>query len=527
MTTLHAIRPVDPAPAPSGTPVARLLDGRDCLLMLGFMAAGLALRLAWFSGFGLGDDFIFRNEVNTILVGKTVLADNQAYRFTWWFPAALSCRVFGLNEVGLVAPFTAAATVGTGLVYALGKALYGRPGAVVAALLLLFHPLDFVWSTMLTNDIMMSVTAALTILFALRALAQDDRTWRRRLWTLAGITLWLGFHAKLSAAFLIPALALICLVHRERLTADVLCLVFTAAGLLVLSGLVAYAFTGDPLFSYHSELSFQGLSGPGASTHVISPHMFWYYPRLLFFGDELGDFLYGFQPSALVGLLVLAPFLRLRTSSTAVFWFVCAFLIMQLNIQRADGVWISGFRNIRHTHPFVYPLILLLTGFVVALWKRLPRLAYVLLALLVGVGAWQSVSAAAKTRIAFGDRRKACEYLAALPRDIVHLDEGLGVYCAFLTLPGGPLRVQQLHPNPDPRRTELASVTSGYVVTGGSREPYYGCPHCIPRASELVPGRWTLLQELPGPAVFGFWRPEPVRIWQAARPDAPAGTPGP
>ena len=132
--------------------------------MLAFMAAGLALRLLYFSGFGLGDDFIFRNEVNTVLVAKTVIPDNQAYRFIWWFPTALSCRIFGLNEVGLVLPFTAAATLGTGLVYALGKTLHGRAGAAIAALLLLFHPLDFAWSTMLTNDLMLSVVSAATML---------------------------------------------------------------------------------------------------------------------------------------------------------------------------------------------------------------------------------------------------------------------------------------------------------------------------------------------------------------------------
>jgi hypothetical protein len=81
--------PTADAPAP-GTRPARLLDGRDWLAMLAFMAGGLVLRLLWFSGFGLGDDFIFRNEVNNILVSKTVMPDNQAYRFTWWFPVALS-----------------------------------------------------------------------------------------------------------------------------------------------------------------------------------------------------------------------------------------------------------------------------------------------------------------------------------------------------------------------------------------------------------------------------------------------------
>jgi len=509
---------VAPLPTAAATPAprrARLLDARDWAAMAGLMATALVLRVLWWSGFGLGDDFIFRNEVNTILVGKTVLPDNQAYRFAWWFPTALSCRLFGLNEIGLVLPYVLAATVGIGLVYAIGKAVAGRAGAVIAALLLIVHPLDFAWSTMLTNDIMLSVLAAATMVCVLRALAADDRVWRRRLWTVAGFTLWLGFHAKLSAVFLVPTIALVCLLARDRVGRDALCLVITTGVLLGLSLLVAYVFTGDALFAYHSELSFQGLSGPTAPTHVISRDIWWYYPQILFGRDQLGDWLYGFQPHVLVALLLLAPVLRLRTSAAVACWLACMFLGMELNVQRAGGVWISGFRNIRHTHVFVYPLVLLLAGLVASLRARSPRLTAVGLAALLALGAWQSVTAASRTREAFGDRRAACRLLASLPRDTIHADEGLAVYCPTLALPGDPLRFHILHPNPEPRRAELANVRTGYAVTGGTREPYYGCPHCIPRADELPPGRWRLVQQLPGADAVTPWRPEPLRVWEA------------
>ena len=43
----------------------------------------------------------------------------------------------------MIAPVTIVATLGIGLLYAFGKALWGRPGGLIAALLLLVHPLDF------------------------------------------------------------------------------------------------------------------------------------------------------------------------------------------------------------------------------------------------------------------------------------------------------------------------------------------------------------------------------------------------
>src|SRR5262245_46072185 len=53
---------VDPAPA-GERPRQSLLGGVDVLWMLGLIAAGLAVRLRWYSGFGLGDDVLFRHAI--------------------------------------------------------------------------------------------------------------------------------------------------------------------------------------------------------------------------------------------------------------------------------------------------------------------------------------------------------------------------------------------------------------------------------------------------------------------------------
>jgi hypothetical protein len=234
--------------AGAGTrPTPRLLEPVDLLLVLVLMGVGLGLRLAWFSGFGLGDDVIFRHGIAHLLTNKTVPVDNQAYRFTWWLPTALACRIFGLGEVPMILPVTAFATLGTGVLYAFGKVLWGRPGGVIAALLLLVAPLDFAWSTMITSDIVFSVFSALTFLFVLRALEQDDQAWRRRQWVLAGVNLWLAYHAKVSAVLLGPPLLIILWRHRRRLDRDVLWFVASAGLLLGGSCLVSYVFTGDPL----------------------------------------------------------------------------------------------------------------------------------------------------------------------------------------------------------------------------------------------------------------------------------------
>jgi hypothetical protein len=500
----------------------RLVTPRDVAWILVLMALALAPRLYWASGIGLSDDFIFRGEVNAVL-NKQVLPDNQAYRFSWWFPTALSCRIFGLTELGLILPFTVTATLAVGLLYLFGKTLWGRPGGIIAALLLAAYPLDFAWSTMVTNDIVLSFYSALTMLLVLRALAHDDPAWRRRLWALAGVTLWLAYHAKISALLVIPAVAVACLANRRRLDRRALWFLATAIPLFAFSSLFLYVLTGDPLFHYHAELEFQGLAGPLAKAHAISPDVFWYYPRLLFFPDSLGDLVHSVYPHALLLLAAVGTVLGLRSSGVVLGWLIIVFLGMQLTVVPADGVWISGFRNIRHLHVVVYPLVLALTGYLVALRTRSPLSSAVLLAALLAFSGWQCVATAQKTQIAFADRRTVCRYLLELPPKPSYADQGIVIWCTVLDPTNGPPKVKELPADVLSRKAQIATITSGYVVTGGAREPYYGCPSCITSASELPAGRWRLVQKFPDLVPPVPWRQEALRVWEAIEPPAARG----
>lgn len=519
-----------PPGSPDGQPDAPLMRARDWFLCAAIMALGLTGRLLFASGMGLGDDFIFRGEVATILINHQVLPDNQAYRFMWWLPTALSCRVFGLTEFGLILPFVVTSVLGIGAVYALGLALYGRAGAVVASLLVSVTPIDFVWSTMMTPDIMLSVMHALTILFVVRALRLDDPLRRRRAWFFAAVCLWLSYHAKIPGILVVPAIAIALFTHRRRLDRQVLTFFVTAAVLFGSTLLVAYVFWGDPLIAYRNELKFQGLSGPQAVARRVHPDVFWYYPRLLFQNDHLGDLLYSVHPHLLVLLVIVSPFLGLRSSAIVFWWLLFVFLGMQFNFQRAEGVWISGFRNIRHIHCLLYPTVLLLTGYLISLRQRQPRLADLGVAVLLLFGLRESVNAAWAPRMAFAERRRVCNFIEdTIPKGSrIHSEQGLQMWCSILDPTNGPPRLTVLHSNADGRRPQIQAIPAGYIVTGGANDPIYGCPPCIPRASELPPGRWKLVKEFPAPDPVTDWRFEPVRVWEAlplAPPPAPAPAP--
>jgi hypothetical protein len=195
---------------------------------------------------------------------------------------------------------------------------------------------------------------------------------------------------------------------------------------------------------------------------------------------------------------------------------------MELNIQRAEGMWVAGFRNVRHAHTLVYPLTLALAGSLVALRGRWPRLALVVAAVLLAVGLRHSVAVASKTHEAFGDMRAVCRFFSTMPPGPVVSDAQLPpTWCPFMTVEAG-WQFQLLNTgNRAERRERVAAIESGYLVTGGGREPHYGCHQCIIRVEDMPPGRWTLVHEFPGPREPATWRPEPLRVWTAG--PSPAG----
>jgi hypothetical protein len=508
---------------PAAPPDAPLMRPLDWLLCAGVMALGLAGRLQFASGMGLGDDFIFRGEVATILFNHQVLPDNQAYRFVWWLPTALSCRIFGLTEFGLILPFVVASVLGIGAVYALGLALYGRAGAVIASLLVAVTPIDFVWSTMMTPDIMLSVMHAFTILFVVRALQLRDPLRRRRAWFFAAISLWLSFHAKIPGVLVAPAIALAMLANWRRLDRQVWTFFTTAAVLYCATFLTAYVFWGDPFIALTHELKFQGLSGPQAVARRVYPGVFWYYPNLLFLNDHLGDLLYSVHPHLLILLALVAPFLGLRTSWIVFWWLLFVFLGMQGNFQRVDGVWITGFRNIRHIHCLLFPTVLLLTGYLVSLRIRHPRLVDVGVAALLLFTLRESVNAAWAPRSAFAARREVCNWIEAnLAKGTrIYSEQGLQMWCSILDELNGAPRLTVLSPSADGRRSQINTIQGAYIVTGGANDPIYGCPPCIPKAAELVPTRWRLVKEFAAPDPATDWYFEPFRVWEALPPPPP------
>lgn len=497
--------------APDGDLSAAHVAGVAAIVAIATLA-----RFVWFSGLGLGDDVLLRNDIGIALSGGSMGPGPNGYRFPWWAPTLLTCRLFGLTEMGLILPIVMWDVLGMLVVGLLGGVLFGGTGALLATALVAVTPLDFAWATMLTTDIPHSASTALAFLFAATGLRGGYGARALCAWALAGVALWLAVHAKLSGLSLPLAFAILAWRYRSRLTPEALAFPLTAGLLVAISGALAYGWWGTPLASLDAELKAQGLVGAqGAREHAATVETFLVFPRLLFQPNWLGDLVFGVVPHLAVLGLLARP-LGVRGSPVAFWWMVVVAAGMELNVQRAAGVWVAGFRNVRHMHPLVYPLVLLLVGQILALGRRWPRVAGAVAVAALAVGAWQSVTTAQKTVVSFADRREAVAFLLARPPKPIYSDFQLGHTLLFMA--GGDPRWRSVvvqEPDRPGQQRELDAIRDGYLVTGGGREPYYGCTHCIPSAEQVSPTRWRLLWERPGPPPRPPWRYEPLRVWEA------------
>ncbi len=488
---------------------------RDVILALSLMGVGLALRAALWSGYGLGDDPILKAQFVAIIRDGRFIPDNQGYRVTWWLPTLISTRLLGINELGLILPITLASTLGIGAVYAIGHQLYGRVGAVIAALLLVVHPFDVAWATMLSSDYVCSLASAITMWCVLRATSHPDVAVRRRAWAGAVIAFVAAYHAKVSAAVLVVPIAAILAMRRRDLGRELWTAVRWGAVLGGLVLVVYWALSGNPLAPLELEVRFQGLTGPNAVHRLATRGTFEIYPRMLFERGPTGGFVYGLYPHAFVVLLLLGWTLKLRTAPEALWWLVVVFLAMELNVQRAEGQWVAGFRNVRHLHGIAYPLVLVLAGYLASLYRRWPPVGGVVVAGLVAMSLWEAVPLARSFGPTFHDRGRMAAELLKLPPGTITGDVAMHMRWDLDYWPATGWRYVELDNNAGARKAQLEAVTEGYVLTGMGQEPFYGCHPCIVRAAELPPDRFELLLELPGPDGDGpVWRPERARLWK-------------
>ena len=176
----------------------------------------LFLRLLFFVGFALGDDPNYADRVYAIIEGyypslcKTCVF---AFRPILLFFTALPLKYFGWSEFSFILPVLLSSLISICLIYALGKFLFDQKTGLLAAFCLAIFPLNIVHATTMSNDIMLSMLMALSMLLFLKGLEAHGKKTVVYL-TLSGFVLGVSVGVKINALPVVGLFILIALLNR-------------------------------------------------------------------------------------------------------------------------------------------------------------------------------------------------------------------------------------------------------------------------------------------------------------------------
>jgi 4-amino-4-deoxy-L-arabinose transferase-like glycosyltransferase len=470
--------------------------------LLTILFGSLALRLLFFSGFGLGDDPGYASEVNNILTdGYHDIGPRAVFllRPITLLAIAGSIRLFGWSEAAFVLPVLVASLVGIGSAYLLALLLFGRTAAVLSACALSLFPLDLVNSTTMTNDILGSSflgVGATIILFARnfggrRALV---------LFFLGGLALGLSTAVKLNFLVLIVPLALSLLVARAR------CLIGSSAAIASLVGWIAaqailatfcWIKAGHPLAFVTLELDFNREMMERHYRPDLLTETLLFYPRMLF---RFGGSGYGYDvfPVGWFFLFALSaiPFAilsRLPSLWLPVAWLVFLLLTMQFWPLQWYPYYIPIHRLPRFLHIAAIPGAIVMGAVMALLFERGTRWK-ACVAMTLGVYVVASLAQTRRASAHHNDCMRDSRLIAAFAEwydGPVFTDPELHYYLIFADGFRNPGRFRITPPLNE-------SVWKGsLVIFGGSRRPEIDPRIAVP--TEPVPKEWMRVFQLKTP----------------------------
>jgi hypothetical protein len=478
------------------------------------LLAGVALRVALFSGYGLGDDSAYFWCYGRILRSGTI--DPQCaydFRFAFWIPVVGAMRLFGVSEASWVGFVTLCSCLNVVLVWLLARQDgWERPAALAAMALMAVLPLEVLCATLFVIDVPLATYCFGAFWLYRAALAAARRPRRLAFAAAAGVGLFLAYSTK-QWAVLVGILFAVEGLRDPRRTWAASAVTLGGFATLV-GGYFAWQWArfGDPYYDIRLVRSV-------AAFLPHDPQNLLDYPRMLFLPNELGLRFAGFYPHALA--LLALVYLRRRAAARwpAYFLVLLVALAAMPSHRDAQGRWLVLVPHIFRYLCFVsIPLCLALGAYVRELLRGRRAVGLALLAAFLGASAGQAVVLAAPTRDSFAEQRRALVALRAFPEERVWADVMLAYRFASLELRLADMaRVGFLRAEtPAARADELAHLRDGIVVTGGARLPWYGCHRCTANLGDLpVPPSWVLLAALEG-GPRTIYRTEPLRIWRVA-----------
>jgi len=486
------------------------------VLFWSILALGTALRLALYSGYGLGDDPNFTSAFFRLArAGTYDPGDPYDVRFGMWIPIVWFIRVVGYREIGVIGPITVCSILNLPLVYAIARLEWDATAALVAMALLAVFPLDVLCSTLFAPDVMLATYAFGAFWLYAVALRDEARPALRHAAAAGSAVLFLAGFASKPWVFFVGAMMVLDTLPRLR-TSWRWALLTAGETTFLVALFCAWQWWsfGDPLHYVTIAKAFANLV-PYDRDVVLD------YPRMLFLPNDYGAYFAGWYPHTLVLLAVLFALRLVRAGKWLVYFAIVVAGLSAMPAGRVHGVWVTFVPHIfRYLTIASLPLCLALTAYVRELVAWRSRIGWSFLAAFLALGVVQAWQVTFPTRDAFGEERRAVALAhERFPDERIISDAHLASYYSFFYPEafGRDRTIPILSERSAGRAKEFRKLTEGVLVTGGGRLPWYTCLPCHCFLDGIRPPKhWRLVATFDGAPRMPY-RPEPLRIWRVSK----------
>ncbi|MBW2552846.1 MAG: glycosyltransferase family 39 protein [Deltaproteobacteria bacterium] len=483
----------------------------------------LFLRLLFFVGFALGDDPNYADRVYAIIEGhypslcKTCVF---AFRPILLFFTALPLKYFGWSEFSFILPVLLSSLISIYLIYALGKLLFDQRTGLLAAFCLAIFPLNIVHATTMSNDIMLSMLMALSMLLFLKGLEEHGKKTVVYL-TLSGFVLGVSVGVKINALPVVGLFILIALLNRWQKKEFRYEVVFFLLSWLIVQALfsiVYYIKTGDFLAHVHAEINFDKEYNPSSfinKTCYLKDALLYYPKHMLSIVSE-GHPGYTFYPYGFfypVFLLAIVFFLFRREKKVVIplIWFSYLFLMMEFTPLKFSPYYQPIHRLIRFLSIVSIPALLVTAYFFKKLFEGRILAKLVFLLLIIGLFVTSLHQAYRKSyfyRDCMSDGRKAYDLIKHMPCKQVITDwEMKKVLLFYRKLDNNKIKVKSFE------RDRIQFLDGSIVIFGGARRPdmYPGYPTEFVKSTPPK-SNWVEIYEVKGKEEM--WRERNLVIYK-------------
>ncbi len=457
----------------------------------------LFIRLFFFAGFVLGDDPNYADCAYTIIKGyypslcKTCVF---AFRPILLFSTAVPLKYLGWSEFNFILPILLSSLISICLIYKLGKRLFDRKTGLIAAFLLTIFPLNLVHATTMSNDIMLSMLIALSMLLFLKGLERDGKKHIVFL-VLSGFILGVLVGVKINSLPVIGLFILIALYSGWKRKESKLGVVFFLVSWLIVQSIFAIAYymkTGDFLAHIHAEMNFNKEYNPSGfiNTAGYLKNALLYYPELMLCITKEGHPGYTFYPYGFfypVFLLAIVFFLYKRERKVVIplLWFAYLFLMMEFSPLRISPYYQPIHRLVRFLSIISIPALLIVAYFLRRLLEG--RMLTKIISLLIIIGLFVTSLHQAYRKSYFyndclADGREAYNLIKNMPYRQVITDWEIKKVLLFYSKLYNDKKIIRSF-----ERDNIRFLKDSLVIMGGARRP------------DMYPGYTTKLLRLTPP----------------------------